>query len=72
MQLSQKPKTFSLCFFTFSKFRFNFEHFQKKKKKKKKKDPPSSCIFELTDSKKRGQINVSELPFQRTLPQVTC
>ena len=34
MQLSQKRKTFSefffFFFFAFSKFRFNFEHFQKK------------------------------------------
>ena len=29
MQLSQKPKIFSEFFFAFSKFRFNFEHFQK-------------------------------------------
>ena len=30
MQLSQKRKIFSQFFFAFSKFRFNFEHFQKK------------------------------------------
>ena len=30
MQLSQKRKMFSEYFSTFSKFRFNFEHFQKK------------------------------------------
>ena len=28
MQLSQKGKTFSEFFFGFSKFKFNFEHFQ--------------------------------------------
>ena len=48
MQLSQKWKTFSEFLFAFSKFRFNFEHFQKKD------DPPSSCIFELSDSEKRA------------------
>ena len=35
-------------FFLFSKFTINFEHFQEKD------DPPSRCIFELTDSEKRG------------------
>ena len=30
MQLSQKQKIFCQFFFTFCKFRFNFEHFQKK------------------------------------------
>ena len=30
MQLSQKRKIFSQFFLAFSKFRFNFEHFQKK------------------------------------------
>ena len=30
MQLSQKGKIFSESVFAFSKFRFNFEHFQKK------------------------------------------
>ena len=30
MELSQKPKMFSQFIFTVSKFRFNFEHFQKK------------------------------------------
>ena len=31
MQLSQTAKIFSSFFFTFSKFRFNFEHLKKKK-----------------------------------------
>ena len=52
MILSKKKKTFSEFFYAFSKSRFNFEHFQKKD------DPTSSCIFELTNSEKRGQINV--------------
>ena len=52
MQLSQKRKIFSEFFFTFSKFKFNFEHFQKKD------DPHSRCIFELTDSEIRGYISV--------------
>ena len=51
MQISQKRKIFSIFFFfffAFSKFRLNFEHF------KKKDDPHSWCIFEFTDSEKRG------------------
>ena len=48
MQLSQKRKIFSHFYFPCCKFRFNFEHLQKKD------DPSSSCIFELTDSEKRG------------------
>ena len=52
MQLSQKRKIFSQFFFAFSKFRFNFEHFQKKD------DAHSCCIFELSDSEKRGSLNV--------------
>ena len=50
MQLSQKEKTFSefFFFFSFTKFRFNFEYFQKKD------EPPSSCIFEFPDSEKCG------------------
>ena len=50
MHLSEKRKTFSHFFFffvAFSKFRFNFEHFQKKD------DAHRSCIFELTDSETR-------------------
>ena len=31
MQLSQKQKTFSQLFFAFSKFRFNFNNFEKKR-----------------------------------------
>ena len=30
MQLSYKRKIFSILFFAFSKFKFNFEHFPKK------------------------------------------
>ena len=52
MQLSQKRKIFSDSFFAFSKFRFNFEQFQKKD------GPPTSCIFDFTDSEKTGYINV--------------
>ena len=48
MQLSRKQKNFSEFFSSFSKPRFNFDHFQKKD------DPHSRCIFELTDTKKRG------------------
>ena len=47
MQLSEKGKIFSTYFFTFYKFRFTFEHL-------KKNDPDRFCIFELTDSEKRG------------------
>ena len=45
---SQKQKFFSNFFFAFSKFRLNFEHFQKTD------DPDSGCIFELTESEIRG------------------
>ena len=40
-------KVFLNFFFAFSKFRFNFEHFQKKD------DPHNWCIFDLTDSQER-------------------
>ena len=52
MQLSQKQKTFSAFFSGFCKFRFSFEHFQKKD------DTHISCILELTDSERRGWINL--------------
>ena len=49
MILPEKQKTVSqLFFFAFPKSKFNFEHFVKKD------EPHSSCIFELTDSEKRG------------------
>ena len=48
MQLSQKQKIFSDFFFTFSKFRFNFEHFQKKD------GTHRTSIFGLRDSEKSG------------------
>ena len=48
MQLSQKRKKFSQLIFAFSKFRFNFQHFQGKD------EPHNRRIFELTDSEKRG------------------
>ena len=48
MQLSQTQKIFFQFFFAFSNFTFNFEHFFKKV------DPDSLCIFELTDSERRG------------------
>ena len=44
MHLSQKRKIFCEFFFTFSKFRVNFEDFQEKG------DPHSRCIFEFKDS----------------------
>ena len=44
----RNEKLFLNFFFPFSKFRFNFEHFQKKD------DNPSCCIFELTSSEIRG------------------
>ena len=47
MQLSQKRKTFSELVFAFSKFGFNFEHFQKKM-------TLIGDFFELEDSEKRG------------------
>ena len=48
MELYKKRKIFSKLFFAFSKFRLNFEHFQWKG------GSDSWCIFELTDSEKRG------------------
>ena len=48
MQLSQKQKIFSDFFFTFSKFKLNFEYFQKKG------DRHRRCIFKLTDFEIRG------------------
>ena len=50
VQLSQKRKIFPkfIFFLAFSKFRFNFEHFQQTD------DPDSWRIFELKDSEKRG------------------
>ena len=48
MHLSQKRKIFSELLFSFSKFRVNFEHFQKKD------HPQSWCVFEFTVSGKRG------------------
>ena len=48
MQLYQKPKIVSEFFFAFSKFTFDFEHFQKED------DSHKWCSFELTDSEKRG------------------
>ena len=47
MQLSKKRKVLSQVFLIFSKFRFNFEHFQKKD------DPHSWYIFKLTDLERR-------------------
>ena len=48
MQLSQKQKTFSQIYSLFLKSTLDFEHFQRKD------DPPTWCISEITDSKKRG------------------
>ena len=47
MQLYQKQKYFPEFLFEFSKFRFNFEHFQKRD------DPHTWCSFELMDLEKR-------------------
>ena len=44
MQLSLKGKKFSQFFFAFSKWRLNFEHFERKD------DPHSWCILEIADS----------------------
>ena len=48
IQLSQKLKTFSEFFNVFSKFRLNFEHFQKKD------DAHSLFISEATACEERG------------------
>ena len=47
MQLCQKKYIFFNFILAFSKFKFNFEHFQKKDHTR------SWCIFELTVSEKR-------------------
>ena len=52
-------------FWTFSKFRVNFEDLQKKG------DPHSRCIFEFTDSEIHRYRNVWKVSFQRTLWQMT-
>ena len=52
MQLSQKQKTFSEFLSPFLKSNLNFEHFQNKD------DTHSWCICEVTDSQKRGKMNV--------------
>ena len=65
MILSQKQKNFSWYSFAIWKCRFNFENFQKKD------DRHRWCIVELTDSETHGQINVSKVPLQKALQQVT-
>ena len=52
MQFSQKVKTFYPFLFPFLKSSLNFEHFQAKG------NPHSWCIWEIKNSKKRGEINV--------------
>ena len=52
MQLYQKKNFFLIFLLALSKFIFNFEHFQKNDY------PHSWYIFELTESEKRGWINV--------------
>ena len=47
-----EKKIIFFFFFTCSKFRFNFRHFQKEN------DTHILCIFELTNSEKRRYINV--------------
>ena len=48
MQSSSKPEIFSDLFSSFLKSRLNFEHFEKFD------DPHSSCIYQITDSERRG------------------
>ena len=48
MQLSEKQKIIPNFPFAFSKFRFNFKHFQKKD------GPHTWYFFQLRDSEKRG------------------
>ena len=52
IQLSQKEDLFSWFFSAFLKFSLNFEHFQQKD------DPHSRCFLKITNSKKRGFINL--------------
>ena len=63
--LSQKQKTFPQFFCAFCKSTLNFEHSQKKD------DPHSRCISQITVSEKGDSINVSKIPFKRSLPQKT-
>ena len=63
--LSHKKKTFSEFFAAFLKSTLTFEHFRKKD------DVHSRCISQITVSEKGGQINLSKIPFKRSLPQKT-
>ena len=66
MQLSQKRKIFSQILFPFSKFRFNFEQFQKKD------DHHSLKVFlDLRTPKNVVRSMSKKVPFQRILPEVT-
>ena len=65
MQLSQKKIFCSQYFSKFLQSRLTFEHFQKKD------DHHSWCISKITDSEKRGYINVWKVELQRTLQQPT-
>ena len=64
-QFSPKQKAFSQIFLPFSKSTLNFEHFQKKD------DLHSLFISEITHSKRRGQIFVQKVLFQKNLWQAT-
>ena len=55
--LSQKQKTFSQFFATFSKSTLNFEHFQKKY------DPHRRCISHITVNEKGDYRNVCKILF---------
>ena len=65
MQLSQKQKIFPEFFFRFVNLDTNLNI------SKKNDDPHSWCIFDFTDSETRGSVNIKNVLFQRTLPQIT-
>ena len=66
MQLYEKLKIFSRFFISFSKYSWNFEHFEKKN------DIHSQCISEIIDCQRYGWTNGWIASFQSTLRQSTC
>ena len=66
LQLSLKQKIFSQFLSAFSKFRLSSEYFQKED------DPECKCISEITNSERRGKINVQKVQFERNLQETTC
>ena len=65
MQLPPKQTFFSEFFSQRLKCTLNFEHFDERD------DPHNWDISEVTDSEKRGYINVQKVLFQRNLRKAT-